>query len=92
MTLDALRRLIKKSDLIALRRELDAAVGPNLSNQFSRTLLMLAARKLECEQDWHPGSRLRSTAGFQRMGQCYANNLASNGVAGAAASADHDPC
>lgn len=39
----ALQRLIKKSDIISLRRELDLGMSPNLSNQFSWTLLMLAA-------------------------------------------------
>jgi len=40
---DALHRLIKKSDIISLRRELDLGMNPNLSNRFSWTLLMLAA-------------------------------------------------
>jgi ankyrin repeat protein len=39
----ALQKLIKKGDVVSLRRELDAGVSPNLSNQFSWTLLMLAA-------------------------------------------------
>jgi ankyrin repeat protein len=43
MTFEVLHRLIKKSDVISLRRELDTGVSPNLSNQFSWTLLMLAA-------------------------------------------------
>lgn len=43
MTFEVIQRLIKKSDIISLRRELDAGLNPNLSNQFSWTLLMLAA-------------------------------------------------
>jgi ankyrin repeat protein len=43
MTFDALHRLIKKGDVISLSRELEGGVSPNLSNQFSWTLLMLAA-------------------------------------------------
>jgi ankyrin repeat protein len=43
MTFDALRKIIKKSDIASLRRELDSGVSPNLSNQFSWTLIMLAA-------------------------------------------------
>jgi ankyrin repeat protein len=39
----ALQRLIKKNDILSLRRELDLGMNPNLSNQFSWTLLMLAA-------------------------------------------------
>jgi hypothetical protein len=40
---DALHRLIKKSDIISLRRELDLGMNPNLSNRFCWTLLMLVA-------------------------------------------------
>jgi ankyrin repeat protein len=40
---DTLQRLIKKSDIISLRRELNSGMNPNLSNRFSWTLLMLAA-------------------------------------------------
>jgi hypothetical protein len=40
---DALHRLIKKSDIISLRRELDLGMNPDLSNRFRWTLLMLAA-------------------------------------------------
>lgn len=40
---EALHRLIKKGDLISLRRELDSGVSPNLLNRFSWTLMMLAA-------------------------------------------------
>jgi ankyrin repeat protein len=43
MTFDAAHRLIKHGDLIALRHELDGGMSPNLSNEFSWTLLMLAA-------------------------------------------------
>jgi ankyrin repeat protein len=43
MTFDAVHRLIKQGDLISLRHELDGGLSPNLSNQFSWTLLMLAA-------------------------------------------------
>jgi hypothetical protein len=42
-TFDALQKLIKKSDIVSLRRELHSRVSPSLSNQFSWTLLMLAA-------------------------------------------------
>ena len=40
---DTLQRLVKKSDIVSLRRELDLGMNPNLSSQFSWTLLMLAA-------------------------------------------------
>ena len=43
MTFDEAHRLIKKSDVVSLRHELDGGLSPNLSNQFSWTLLMLAA-------------------------------------------------
>ena len=43
MTFNGTHRLIKKADLFALRRELDAGLDPNLSNKFSWSLLMLAA-------------------------------------------------
>lgn len=42
-TFDALQKLIKKGDVISLRRALDAGASPSLSNQFAWTLLMLAA-------------------------------------------------
>jgi ankyrin repeat protein len=42
MTFNELHRLIKKGDLVSLRHELDMGLSPNLSNQFSWTLLMLA--------------------------------------------------
>ncbi len=43
MTFDEVHRLIKDSDLLSLRDELDGGLSPSLSNQFSWTLLMLAA-------------------------------------------------
>jgi ankyrin repeat protein len=43
MTFDEAHKLIKKGDLISLRHELDRGLSPDLSNQFSWTLLMLAA-------------------------------------------------
>lgn len=43
MTFDEAHSTIKKSDLISLRHALDAGMTPDLSNQFSWTLLMLAA-------------------------------------------------
>jgi len=43
VTFNEVHRLIKKGDVISLRAELDRGVSPNLSNQFSWTLLMLAA-------------------------------------------------
>ena len=43
MTFDEAHRLIKKGDLVSLRRELAAGTSADLVNQFSWTLLMLAA-------------------------------------------------
>lgn len=43
MTFDEAHAAIKKGDIISLRHALDAGLGPDLSNQFSWTLLMLAA-------------------------------------------------
>jgi ankyrin repeat protein len=43
MTFKQIHRLIKNSELLSLRSELDRGLSPNLSNQFSWTLLMLAA-------------------------------------------------
>ena len=43
MTFDEAHTAIKKSDIISLRHALDAGMTPDLSNQFSWTLLMLAA-------------------------------------------------
>jgi len=43
MTFDNALRLIKKGDIVSLRHELDGGASPNLWNQFSWNLLMLAA-------------------------------------------------
>jgi ankyrin repeat protein len=43
MTFDEAHAAIKKGDVISLRQALDGGLAPNLSNQFSWTLLMLAA-------------------------------------------------
>jgi len=43
LTFEAVAKLIKKSEIISLRRELNSGVSPNLSNKFGWTLLMLAA-------------------------------------------------
>jgi len=43
MTFDEAHTAIKKGDIISLRHALDAGMTPDLSNQFSWTLLMLAA-------------------------------------------------
>ena len=43
MTFDEAHRIIKKGDLTSLRHSLDGGLSPNLANQFSWTLLMLAA-------------------------------------------------
>ncbi len=43
MTFDEARKLIKKGDIIRLRKELQTGLNPNLSNQYSWTLLMIAA-------------------------------------------------
>ena len=43
MTFDEASKLIKKGDLICLRTELDGGLDPNLCNQYSWTLLMVAA-------------------------------------------------
>jgi ankyrin repeat protein len=43
MTFDDAHRLIKKGDVIGLRRALDEGLSPNLANRFSWTLLMLSA-------------------------------------------------
>ena len=45
MTFDEAHIAIKKGDLVSLRHALDAGMHPDLSNQFSWTLLMLAAIK-----------------------------------------------
>jgi ankyrin repeat protein len=43
MTFNQIHKLIKNGELSSLRSELDAGLSPNLSNQSSWTLLMLAA-------------------------------------------------
>jgi len=43
MTFDEASKLIKKGDIISLRKELQAGLSPNLCNQYSWTLLMDAA-------------------------------------------------
>ena len=43
MTFDETSKVIKKGDLIRLRKELDGGLDPNLCNQYSWTLLMAAA-------------------------------------------------
>lgn len=43
MTFNEADRVIKRGDLVSLRVELGAGLNPSLSNQFSWTLLMLAA-------------------------------------------------
>lgn len=43
MTFDDASKLIKKGDIISLRKELRDGLSPNLTNQYSWTLLMSAA-------------------------------------------------
>jgi uncharacterized protein len=43
MTFEEVHRAIKKADLSRLRSEFDGGLSPNLCNQYSWTLLMLAA-------------------------------------------------
>ena len=43
MTFGEAQKLIKHGDLLSLRHELDEGLSPSLSNEFSWTLLMLAA-------------------------------------------------
>jgi hypothetical protein len=43
ITFDEARGFIKKGDLLALRHAIDQGLSPNLANEFSWTLLMLAA-------------------------------------------------
>lgn len=43
MTFDEASKLIKKGDIVQLRRELQEGLSPNLANQYSWTLLMIAA-------------------------------------------------
>jgi ankyrin repeat protein len=43
MTFDEVSKLIKKGDIIQLRKELQDGLSPNIANQYSWTLLMIAA-------------------------------------------------
>src|SRR5882724_155453 len=43
MTFDEASRSIKKGDIIRIRKELEDGLSPNLCNQYSWTLLMVAA-------------------------------------------------
>jgi ankyrin repeat protein len=43
MTFAEAHKVIKKGDILSLRRALDEGLDPDLANQFSWTLLMLAA-------------------------------------------------
>jgi ankyrin repeat protein len=43
MTFEEAYKLIKRGDIISLRRELEAGLDPNLSNRFGWTILMAAA-------------------------------------------------
>jgi ankyrin repeat protein len=43
MTFDDANKLIKKGDMIRLRKELQDGLSPNMANQYSWTLLMIAA-------------------------------------------------
>ena len=43
MTFDEASKLIKKGDAIGLRKELEDGLNPNLSSEYSSTLLMIAA-------------------------------------------------
>jgi len=43
MTFDEASKLIKKGDIIRLRKELQDKLNPNTANQYSWTLLMIAA-------------------------------------------------
>ena len=43
MTFDEATRVIKRGDTVHLRKELEEGLGPNLSNHYAWTLLMLAA-------------------------------------------------
>jgi ankyrin repeat protein len=43
MTFDKANKLIKKGDIIRLRKELQNGLSPNMANQYSWTLLMIAA-------------------------------------------------
>jgi ankyrin repeat protein len=43
MTFDEASKIIKKGDVISLRKHLEEGLSPSLSNQYSWTLLMIAA-------------------------------------------------
>ena len=43
MTFNAASRIIKRGDIVRLRKGLEAGLNPNLCNQYSWTLLMIAA-------------------------------------------------
>jgi ankyrin repeat protein len=43
MTFDEVSKVIKKGDIVRLRRELEDGLSPNLCNEYSWTLLMAAA-------------------------------------------------
>jgi ankyrin repeat protein len=43
MTFDEASRVIKRGDIVHLRKELEEGLSPNLCNQYSWTLLMIAA-------------------------------------------------
>jgi ankyrin repeat protein len=43
MTFEGATRVIKRGDIVHLRKELDEGQNPNLCNQYSWTLLMIAA-------------------------------------------------
>jgi ankyrin repeat protein len=43
MTFNEAGKIIKKGDIVRLRTELEAGLSPNLCNQYSWTLLMIAA-------------------------------------------------
>jgi ankyrin repeat protein len=45
MTFDEASKLIRKGDIIRLRKELQDGLSPNMENQYSWTLLMVAALK-----------------------------------------------
>jgi uncharacterized protein len=43
MTFDEAIKIIKRGDIVHLRKELEAGLSPNLCNQYAWTLLMIAA-------------------------------------------------
>lgn len=71
MTFDEVSRVIKKGDIILLRKELEAGLSPNLANQYSWTLLMVAALEgntsigmllIEAGSDMDSRNKFRETA------------------------------